>query len=141
MGQITLLSPAAEDDTKTLRLSDLPKLTELVNKHWDSADESSTLWPQSVPGGQLSSDKSVDGLRQFPLGGPTLGFSNVLSFLGPLHFALLGYALFLRSGVCPPLPNKLDLTPIHPSSLNHEVIFPRKSWCSPDLMCMLSIYT
>lgn len=104
MGQITLLSPAAEEDMKTLRLSDLPKLTELVNKHWDSADESSTLWPQSVPGGQLSSDKSVDGLRQFLLGGPTLGFSNVLSFLGLPHFALLGHALFLRSGIYPPLP-------------------------------------
>lgn len=50
MGQITLLSPAAEDDMQTLRLSDLPKLTELVNKHWDSADESSMLWPQSVLG-------------------------------------------------------------------------------------------
>lgn len=123
----------------------MPKLTELVSRglgfnrreQQPASSLLSTLWPQPVPGGQLSSDEPGDGLRQFLLGCPTLGFSKVLSFLG-----LPPFACAVPSAWNIPSPtSKLNLTPIHASSLNREVIFPRNAWGSPDLMCMLSTFT
>lgn len=125
---------------KTLWLRDLPTLTELVNKHWDSADESRTLWPPSAPRGQFSSDTSVEGEDSFCWAALPSVSQMCSPFWGfhALHFWVCAVPFVWN---IPSLTNKLNVTPIHSSSLNHEVIFPRKSWCCPDLMCLLSSYT